>query len=130
MTPKLLSHISRMIASGQPIWGMLLANEYLSPQCPLRAALAAKARQHLDSAKKQIHTPIFCQEVLSGRRLQELSIKRIAEFRTSPLPLNAKRYLPSLKDLRVRSNRSALNTKTESFKSRRRRAVPALLTHP
>lgn len=67
----MLKHISTLIDSGNPIWGMLTANEYYDGKHPLRNALRVKVQRMLDDAHRL--APDILQRVLGGARLQDFS---------------------------------------------------------
>lgn len=73
MTTKLLQHLSRSITNGNPIWGILHANEYLEQNAPLRLALVKRARSRLETMS--VCERAAFERAASGARLAELPIE-------------------------------------------------------
>ena len=70
MTNTMLSYLSVQVSSGNPVWAVLVANEYMGGNCPLRKALASKARQALlDSGSCCTETTTA---IMNGARLIDL----------------------------------------------------------
>lgn len=106
MTPKLLSHISKTIAAGEPLWALLVANEYLDSNSPLHQALVTKAASHLAVPE---HTTGFRQEIIAGKRLCELAVEARHQLRMRSSitkdGTQTKRFVPSAQSLHIRSKR-------------------------
>jgi len=71
ITPLILSHISRDIAYGRPLWAMLRANEYFNLTEPLRRQLAIRAMQQSKQTTKA--EKLFDLIINQGKCFGELS---------------------------------------------------------
>lgn len=78
-----------MIESGQPVWALLTANEYLAQDAPLRGILVKKVIDAYESGVHDQGHTVF-QHALSGGTLEEVAhitvVKRREEFRSKSLP--------------------------------------------
>jgi hypothetical protein len=70
MTPTILKHITYQITHGNPLWGLAVANEYLSPGNPIHRALVLKASGRLKDSPSA--TSILF-KLKGGARRAELS---------------------------------------------------------
>ena len=99
----MLQMAGKEIAQGDPIWGLLRANEYLGKEDMLRKALCFKAKR---STMLGQHSEKLIQLVSSGHRFSELSEELRFEARNCSKKEGEKRKV-------------SLNNKT-SFRERKR----------
>jgi hypothetical protein len=66
---RILQHLSQELLNGNPFWGLVVANEYLSPREPLHAALVRYFRQRVGES---LHSPL-AQQLMRGARFCELA---------------------------------------------------------
>jgi hypothetical protein len=67
-----LSEVSYQLLYGNPHWGMLLANEYLTPLSPLRRALTNKFKERVSYDKGGREIPLN-DEIISGKKLAQIT---------------------------------------------------------
>ncbi len=77
LTTTMLSHISKTIAQGRPLWGLLLANQYLKPSDLLRLALRQRALDVIVRCPQRVDWTNaadgeIAQEILAGKTLAAL----------------------------------------------------------
>ncbi|MCB0328321.1 MAG: hypothetical protein KDD70_01625 [Bdellovibrionales bacterium] len=94
---KLFFAIAQNVSKGDPTWGILIANEYLSPEDPLRQALLKR------SAASAPNHPAFA-AAKQGRCLRDLTAKERQELRLSGSTLQSQTH--SLPKPRVRTTLS------------------------
>ena len=85
LTHTILKSIRKDLVSGRALWGMLRANEYLSPEDPLYQALAQGAKE-----AEGFHSDLG-NIVLSGKRMSELSDVDQRSLRSHTPPLVTER---------------------------------------
>ena len=66
----ILREVSYQLTNGNPLWGMLLANEYFSRDNPFRGAIVVKFKQRVSSLSG-INSGLAL-ELINGRKLAEL----------------------------------------------------------
>jgi hypothetical protein len=74
LTQPILKAIAYQLHSGNPRWGLLLANEYLLPDAPLHATLCALFRKRVPDGSE------LDERLLSGARCNELSAEQQAQI--------------------------------------------------
>jgi hypothetical protein len=67
-----LSEVSYQLLFGNPHWGMLLANEYLTPLSPIRRALTNKFKERISYDKGGTEIPLN-DEIISGKKLAQIT---------------------------------------------------------
>lgn len=78
--------ISRDLTSGDPTWKLLIINEYLDKQHPLRKALSLLIKNSPQGAPH----PSLLDAALSGTRYSELSEKAQLQLKSTPTSLQHK----------------------------------------
>lgn len=109
---KLLKHLSKEISSGNAVWALLTANEYLEKDDPVRKALVRHAER---SNKVSISSDIICM-INDGAKLSDLPHHLRDEVRTSSCGFS----FPQ-KQRSIPSNLISLGTR--QYKMRRRRVA-------
>lgn len=80
LTQPILKAIAYQLHSGNPWWGLLLTNEYLSPDSPLHTTLCALFRKRVPDESA------LATRLLSGARCKELSAEQRAHIGTRASP--------------------------------------------
>ena len=83
LTQSILKAIAYQLHSGNPRWGLLLANEYLLPEAPLHATLCALFRKRVPDGSE------LAERLLSGARCKDLSAEQRAHIGTRASPHTA-----------------------------------------
>jgi hypothetical protein len=93
LTSPILRDLAHQITTGNPLLGLAVANEYLTPSAPLHQALAAKARSRMHEGR--IHSHELLDALLRGRRSAELPpILRAQLGKRSSFPQKKRSALP------------------------------------
>jgi hypothetical protein len=79
LSSRLLQHIASMVTEGDPIWGLLWANQYLAKDSGLRKALVTQARKRPHAVQCE---PLFDQ-VAEGKSFQELTLTEQTQVMSS-----------------------------------------------
>lgn len=66
LTTPILKLVTHQISCGNPLWGLAVANEYLTPSDPLHRALAFNVRRRLKTAPE--HGSVFTMLAEGARR--------------------------------------------------------------
>ena len=69
ITQTLLTEVSFQVSDGNPLWGLALANEYLSPSEPLHIALVQRVRSRLHP--RDFQQPL-AKRLCAGERAKDL----------------------------------------------------------
>ena len=72
MNMSLLSHLSQETETGNSLWAVLTANEYLTAKDPLRSALSTKCRLRLSGARLTDEEQAVATAILDGHLLNTL----------------------------------------------------------
>jgi hypothetical protein len=83
MNNRILKEVAFQLESGNPAWGMLFANEYLSSECWLRRALRAR---YISRATKPALCPQLIEKLLAGARAAELCKEELREIGARSIP--------------------------------------------
>ncbi len=75
-TTTILREISFQLTQGNPWWGMLLANEYISESNPLRAAFVLRFKRSIGNAPTGRDT--LADVLIRGKRRSDLSATQLA----------------------------------------------------
>ncbi len=115
LSPLMLRNITKTIQSGAPVWGLLRANEYLTPEDPLRKVLMhtaiAKFNEGFHDQTKEV-----LEQVASGLtrsdipyELSPTGVLIARKARSVPFPGGVRRYYSNYSRpirLRISSSRS------------------------
>lgn len=98
LSNRVLGHISSQIFEGKPLWGLLMANEYLDSNSALIRALRLKAKMELEANGIRSDTSGAIKIILGGAKLSALSLEQrnqvtAIEKKLAPkYPQNKRRY--------------------------------------
>jgi len=133
LTQTILKEISFQVTTGNPWWGLILANEYLSPDSDLHRALYKRAIDRLGSSS--IRHPL-ARKVRQGHRANMLSAAlrrsigcRIVPTTKAPMTHRAPRALTATMRRRPVVPRSMMRSH-HSHRASIKQIVPSLQSYP
>lgn len=117
LTTSMLARITNLVNSQNPYWGILVANEYLEPNAPLRLALIKKARARASSSIE------VGEAIYQGATLADLSSEAqetVRAYRLSPRAARERRVVPPM-------YRNCVSARRDVAASVRRQFTPVAL---
>lgn len=101
---RILHEIALQIETGNPLWGVLFMNEYLTDDCWLRKAFVTRVKRRLTSAQSPASSALIA-KLLDGVKAVALSGEERLSIGARHVP--SKRFVPTPRPIQERPMRLA-----------------------